>query len=102
MGDAETDEECGYPDLVRTNLSIRFAMPDHVIFGLDGLPHVMGACADDLYEAPIGELTGTPPPRGIALFPSACALALDAGRKADGLGHAPLEQQVEQCDRQTG
>lgn len=70
MGDAETDEECGYPDLVRTNLSIRFAMPDHVIFGLDGLPHVMGACADDLYEAPIGEIRELLLPEASRYFPA--------------------------------
>jgi hypothetical protein len=58
LGDTETDEQCGYPDLVRTNLTIAFRMPDHVVFGLDGLPHVIQACAQDLYEAPIGELKG--------------------------------------------
>jgi hypothetical protein len=69
LGSAEIDEECGYPDLVRTNLSIRFAMPDQVIFGLDDLPHVLGACAQDLYDAPIGELRDLLLPEANTYFP---------------------------------
>ena len=51
-----SDGDCGYDDLIDSDLAISFKQPDHVVFGLRTLENAIEACAADLYEAPIGDL----------------------------------------------
>jgi hypothetical protein len=69
LGDAQTDEDCEYPGIIAEHLTISFTMPDHVVFGLDGLPHAAQACAQDLYEAPIAALKDLLLPEVNTYFP---------------------------------
>ena len=70
-GDPDFEAECGTEDLIREYLAISFKHGDRVLFGLDGLPHVIGACGDDVLELPLTEL---PPeflaPEAAAYFPA--------------------------------
>lgn len=54
--DAGYEEECGVDELIGTNLAIRFAPGDKVIFSLGGLPHVIFACTDDLMTIELAEI----------------------------------------------
>jgi len=68
--DAANEAECGYDDLVASNLKITFAGNDMVIFTLDDLPTAIFACGYDLYEAPIAQLKELLTPEAAAYFPS--------------------------------
>jgi len=50
--DDETEKECGYEDLIRSNLAVYFTADD-LVFTLQGLPHVIFACTDDLLTVPL-------------------------------------------------
>ncbi|MEQ1770927.1 MAG: hypothetical protein ABL879_13910 [Devosia sp.] len=69
LPDDELADECGYDTLVRNNLAIGFRRPDLIVFSLDGLPHVMGACAQDLLVAPVAELKAVLLPGAESYFP---------------------------------
>lgn len=67
--DAEAEKDCGFAGLIATNLAIRFAKGERVVFALEGLPHVIAACEDDLLEKPIGELRALLTPEAADYFP---------------------------------
>jgi hypothetical protein len=50
--DEETEKDCNYDDLIRSNLAVYFTQDD-LIFTLQGLPHVIFACTDDLLKVPL-------------------------------------------------
>ncbi|MEO6396632.1 MAG: hypothetical protein ABIO40_12075 [Devosia sp.] len=62
-------EECGYEKLVRNNLAIGFRQPDQIVFRLDGLPHAIQACAEDLLVLPVAELKDHMLPGANRYFP---------------------------------
>jgi hypothetical protein len=55
-GDTDFEAECGTEDLIRNYLTVGFKRDDRVRFALGGLPHVIHACADDVWEVPLAEL----------------------------------------------
>ena len=67
--DTETEKDCGLSDLVSTNLAIRFAEGQRVVFALEGLPHVIAACEGDLFDTPITELKALLAPEAAEYFP---------------------------------
>ncbi|MBW6425664.1 hypothetical protein KX729_30175 [Rhizobium sp. XQZ8] len=50
--DDETEKDCGFDDLVRSNLGVYFTK-DNLVFTLKGLPHVIFACTEDLLTVPL-------------------------------------------------
>jgi hypothetical protein len=54
--DAAFEEDCGMDDLIGEYLAVSFRQGDRVVFTLQGLPHAIMACGEDIYEAPITEL----------------------------------------------
>jgi hypothetical protein len=53
--DDETEKECGYKDLIESNLAVYFTADD-LVFTLRGLPHVIFACTDDLLTVPLKDV----------------------------------------------
>ena len=68
--EAGDDADCGYDDLIGSNLKITFAKNDMVVFTLDDLPNVVQACGYDLYQAPIASLKDLLTPEAATYFPS--------------------------------
>jgi hypothetical protein len=68
--DASVTEECPIDELIGTNLMIGFNGDDHVVFGLGALPHVISACGENLYEAPLSELGDLLTPEAADYFPA--------------------------------
>ena len=54
--DAAYETECGINDLIASNLGMRFASGNQVIFSLVGLPHVIFACGDDLLTVKLADI----------------------------------------------
>lgn len=52
--DDEMEKACGFEDLIRSNLAVYFTT-DNLVFTLQGLPHVIFACTDDLLKVPLKE-----------------------------------------------
>ncbi|MDR6817532.1 hypothetical protein J2X76_002708 [Neorhizobium sp. 2083] len=52
QSDDETEKDCNYNDLIRSNLAVYFTQ-EELIFTLQGLPHVIFACTDDLLKVPL-------------------------------------------------
>jgi hypothetical protein len=52
--DTNTDDDCGIPDLVKTNLGVYFK-GDKMILALVDLPNVSFACGGDMVEIPLKE-----------------------------------------------
>lgn len=52
--DDETEKDCGFDDLVRSNLAVYFTK-DNLVFTLRDLPHVISACSEDLLTVPLKE-----------------------------------------------
>jgi hypothetical protein len=50
--DDETEKECGFDDLIRSNLAVYFTKDD-LVFTMKGLPHVIFACTEDLLRVPL-------------------------------------------------
>lgn len=50
--DDETEKACEFEDLIRSNLAVYFTADD-LVFTLQGLPHVIFACTDDLLKVPL-------------------------------------------------
>lgn len=69
-GDADYEESCAPDDLIAEYLAISFREGDRVIFTLQDLPHVVVACGEDIYEAPIAELRQFLAPTAAEYFPS--------------------------------
>jgi hypothetical protein len=69
-GGAELESECGYDDLIVTNLKISFYNGEEVAFGLDNLPHAIQNCGDTLYGAPLASVRELLTPQAVEYFPS--------------------------------
>ena len=63
-------EECGIDDLIATNLDVTFRQGDIAVFTLQGLPHVIQACQDTIFEAPLADLKDYLAPTAADYFPS--------------------------------
>jgi hypothetical protein len=63
-------EECGADDLVGQFLAIRFKAGDHAVFTLEGLPHAISACEEDLVTVPLADIPELLAPEAYELFPS--------------------------------
>ena len=61
--------DCPIDELIPQYMAIAFKGDDRVLFSMDGLPHVVVACASDLYEAPITELRELLTPEAADYFP---------------------------------
>lgn len=68
-GDAQFETDCGIDDLVSGNLAMRFAPEEQVIFSLEGLPHVISACGEDLLTVKLSAITELLAPTASAYFP---------------------------------
>lgn len=68
--DAEFEAECGIDDLIGTNLGIRFAPGDQVIFSLADLPHVSFACGSDLLTVNLADIPQLLTPGAGHYFPA--------------------------------
>lgn len=68
--DADFEESCGMDELIASNLAVTFKEGDIAVFTLQGLPHVIQACQEDIFEAPIGELGDYLAPTAVDYFPS--------------------------------
>ncbi|WP_332688550.1 hypothetical protein [Devosia sp.] len=69
-GDAGFAEECGIEELITTNLGLRFASDDKVVFTLEGLPHVIHACTEDLLTVSLSDIPDLLAPTASDYFPS--------------------------------
>jgi len=63
------DAECGIDELIEENLKLSFRDGDMVVFSLEGLPHVIGACEGPLLEVPLADLKAFLAPEAAAYFP---------------------------------
>lgn len=68
--DAEFEAECGINDLIATNLGLRFAFGDKVVFTLEGLTHAIFACGDDLLTVPLAAIPQLLAPTASDYFPA--------------------------------
>lgn len=64
------DAECAIPDLIPQYLGVRFDRGDRVTFTLEGLPHAIVACGDDLLTMPLAELRPFLAPTAADYFPA--------------------------------
>lgn len=67
----EHEEECGMDDLIGQYLSAGIRRDGdalRIVFGLENLPHVINACADDLLDLPAAEVEHLLTPRFAALL----------------------------------
>ncbi|MEO8758327.1 MAG: hypothetical protein ABI398_11330, partial [Devosia sp.] len=65
-----SDPDCGYNDLVDSDLAIGFRQPDIVVFGFRTLENAIEACAGEIYDAPVAELKDYLAPGAADYFPS--------------------------------
>jgi hypothetical protein len=63
-------EDCGIDDLIASNLDVTFKRGDIAVFTLQGLPHVIQACQEDIFEAPLSDLKAYLAPTAADYFPS--------------------------------
>ena len=68
--DASFEVDCGMDDLIASNLAVSFRQGDIAVFTLQGLPHVIQACQEDIFEAPLAELRQYLAPTAAEYFPS--------------------------------
>ena len=68
--DTSFEEECGMDELIATNLAVTFKQGDIAVFTLQDLPHVIQACQEDIFEAPLAELRDYLAPTAAEYFPS--------------------------------
>lgn len=66
---ANTPSDCNMNELIGQYLAIGFRQTDQVVFSLGSLPNVIQACAEDLYQSPITELTDLLAPGAANYFP---------------------------------
>lgn len=66
----DTDTECGIDDLIPTNLWLRVAPEDRIIFDLEGLPNVSQACERDLLDVKLADIKAMLTSEAAVLFPS--------------------------------
>jgi hypothetical protein len=67
--DFDFEAECGIDELIRTNLGIRFAPAEKVVFALQGLPHVNFACTVDLLTVDLADIPELLAPQAAQYFP---------------------------------
>lgn len=69
-GDAGFAGECDMDELITTNLGLRFAPGDKVVFTLEGLPHVIHACTEDLLTVSLADIPQLLAPTASDYFPA--------------------------------
>ena len=57
-------------ELIASNLEVTFKQGGIAVFTLQGLPHVIQACQEDIFEAPLSELRDYLAPTAATYFPS--------------------------------
>ncbi|KKC38162.1 hypothetical protein WH87_11230 [Devosia epidermidihirudinis] len=67
--DSEYEEQCGIDELIASNLGMRFAPGDQVVFSLDGLPFVSFACTMDLLTVKLAAIPQLLAPTASEYFP---------------------------------
>jgi hypothetical protein len=67
--DAGYMEHCDPDELIESNLGLRFAPGDKVVFSLTGLPHAIHACTEDLLTLPLSEVRPLLAPTAHEYFP---------------------------------
>ncbi|MDB5530965.1 MAG: hypothetical protein JWR51_4068 [Devosia sp.] len=68
--DAASDDDCGINDLIASNLGVRFLPGDTVVFDLEGLPHAILACGEDLLTVKLADIPELLAPTAAEVFPS--------------------------------
>jgi hypothetical protein len=68
--DESYETECGIDELIASNLGMRFAPDDTVVFSLVGLPHVIFACGDDLVTVKLADIPQFLAPTAKDYFPA--------------------------------
>ncbi len=57
-------------ELIATNLAVTFKQGDIAVFTLQGLPHAIQACQENIFEAPLSDLRDYLAPSAAKYFPS--------------------------------
>lgn len=65
--DDDSERACGYDDLIAQNLGVYFTQ-DRLVFMLQGLPHVIFACGDDMVTVPLKEASPLLTKKGASYF----------------------------------
>ncbi|MDB5588034.1 MAG: hypothetical protein JWP26_3004 [Devosia sp.] len=68
--DAASEDDCGINDLIASNLGVRFLPGDKVVFDLEGLPHAILACGEDLLTVKLADIPELLAPTAAEVFPS--------------------------------
>lgn len=68
--DPDFDAECDMPSLIADNLGFRFAPGDRLVFALDGLPHALFACSEDVLTVPLADIPQLLAPEAADYFPA--------------------------------
>lgn len=68
--DSDLDDQCGLDDLIASNLALRFVPGDKVLFTLEGLPHVVFACSQDLLTVKLSDIPQLLAPTAKDYFPA--------------------------------
>ncbi|MGD9914004.1 MAG: hypothetical protein AB7S80_07975, partial [Rhizobiaceae bacterium] len=69
--DVDFEAECGTDDLISQNLAASLKREGdglRIVFGLQGLPHAIQACGDDVLELPVAEVMPLLKPEFAALL----------------------------------
>lgn len=69
-GDAADEADCGIDDLIASNLGVNFLPGDKVTFDLQGLPHVVFGCGQDLLTVQLADIPELLAPTAAEVFPS--------------------------------
>lgn len=70
VDDPDHAQECGIEELIASNLDVRFAPGDKVVFTLADLPHAIHACTEDLLTVPLADIPELLAPTAVDYFPS--------------------------------
>jgi hypothetical protein len=68
--DTDFEGDCGINDLIASNLGVRFLPGDKVVFDLEGLPHAILACGEDLLTVKLADIPELLAPTAAEVFPS--------------------------------
>lgn len=69
-GDTAFEDDCGINGLIASNLGVRFLPGDQVVFDLEGLPHAILACGEDLLAVKLADIPELLAPTAAEVFPS--------------------------------
>lgn len=73
LGEADfdlSDADCGYADLVRKNLAVKFKPGDKVTFAFGDLEYAIQACGGDIWETPLADIKDLLAPTAKEYFPA--------------------------------